>query len=65
MTELFPEISDQLRKDAETAWQLASSLPPLSATKFLEAFTAYNHTDEEQDYLRFYVNIEMEKKRDE
>lgn len=65
MTELFPNISTQLREAAEIAWRLASSLPPVSATKFLEAYTAYNHTEEEQDYLRFYFNIEMEKRENE
>ena len=60
MTELFPDISEQLRADAKIAWQLASSLPPASATKFLQAYTAYNHTEEEQDFLQFYFNIEME-----
>jgi hypothetical protein len=54
-----------LREAAEIAWRLASSLPPVSATKFLEAYTAYNHTEEEQDYLRFYFNIEMEKRENE
>lgn len=65
MIELFPDISEQLRADAEIAWRLASSLPPVSATKFLEAYTAYNHTEEEQDYLKFYFNIEMEKMENE
>lgn len=65
MTELFPNISAQLRESAEIAWRLASSLPPVQATKFLEAYTAYNHTEEEQDYLRFYFNIEMEKRENE
>lgn len=65
MIELFPNISAQLREAAEIAWRLASSLPPVSATKFLEAYTAYNHTEEEQDYLRFYFNIEMEKRENE
>lgn len=65
MIELFPNISTQLREDAEAAWRLASSLPPVQATKFLQAYTAYNHTEEEQDYLRFYFNIEMEKRENE
>lgn len=65
MIELFPNISTQLRESAEIAWRLASSLPPVQATKFLEAYTAYNHTEEEQDYLRFYFNIEMEKVENE
>lgn len=65
MTELFPNINEQLRSDAKIAWRLASSLPPVSATKFLEAYTAYNHTEEEQDFLKFYFNIEMEKIKNE
>lgn len=65
MIELFPNISMQLREAAEIAWRLASSLPPVQATKFLEAYTAYNHTEEEQDYLKFYFNIEMEKMENE
>lgn len=65
MIELFPNISTQLRESAEIAWRLASSLPPVQATKFLEVYTAYNHTEEEQDYLRFYFNIEMEKRENE
>ena len=65
MIELFPNISTQLRESAEIAWRLASSLPPVQATKFLEAYTTYNHTEEEQDYLRFYFNIEMEKRENE
>ena len=65
MIELFPNVSEQVRADAGIAWKLASSLPPVSATKFLEAFTAYNHTEEEQDFLKFYFNIEMEKMENE
>lgn len=62
MIELFPNVREDLRAEAETAWILASSLTPNRAVNFLEAYTAYNHTEEEQEYLRFYFNTRMESK---
>lgn len=59
MIELFANISDKLRQEASDVWQLASILSPERATRLLSEYTKA-HSEEEQDFLQFYFNLQME-----
>lgn len=63
MTEIFPDIDDILREEAAFAWTIAQSMAPEKAAEFLSAYTLFKHTPEQQEFLRFYFNVEMEKKQ--
>lgn len=65
MIEIFQNISDELKAEAETAWELAQTMNFIDAAKFLSAYTQFKHSAEEQDFLRFYFNLQMESKKDE
>ena len=59
MTELFTNINDRLRQEAEDVWNLASILSPERAARLLSEYTNA-HSEEEQDFLQFYFNLQME-----
>lgn len=59
MTELFPNINEKLRQEAADVWSLATALTPERAAKFLLEYTKA-HSEEEQDFLQFYFNLQME-----
>ncbi len=66
MTELFPNISEKVRTNAEIAWRLAQTFhSPLSMVQFLNDYTAAAPTEEEQEFLRFYFNLQLELLKDE
>ena len=71
MTELFPNISAEARKQAELAWVLACTCKnPVDAAKMLDAYTNYecSRSKEEglREFLNFYFNLKMEElKKDE
>jgi len=64
MTELYPNINDEIRSLAETAWTVAKvQKTPLDAAQFLDNVTKYygnKLTDEEVEFLQFYFDIQME-----
>ena len=61
MIELFPNVSEQVRADAEKAWRLAQTFHnPMNTVQFLSNYTKYAPTEEQQDFLRFYFNLQME-----
>ena len=64
MTELFPNISKEVKETAEIAWRLAiSQNNPASAAEFLNNITEYysrTYSEEEIEFLRFYFNMKME-----
>lgn len=64
MTEIYSNISDEVRHTAEAAWRVAMAEPnPIDAAKFLNSATEYyTHifTEEEVDFLRFYFRTQME-----
>lgn len=49
MTELFTNINDRLRQEAEDVWNLASILSPERAARLLSEYTKA-HSEEEQDF---------------
>lgn len=59
MTELFTNINDRLRQEAEDVWNLAIILSPERAARLLSEYTKA-HPEEEQDFLQFYFNLQME-----
>ena len=59
MTELFTNINNRLRQEAEDVWNLASILSPERAARLLSEYTKA-HSEEEQDFLQFYFNLQME-----
>ena len=66
MTELFPDISQKVRDNAEIAWRLAQTFHnPISAAKFLNDYTEAAPTDEEKDFLEFYFNLQLELMKNE
>lgn len=70
MTELFPNISSEARKQAELAWIIAQSCKnPIDAANMLDNFTNYysSISKEEgiQEFLQFYFNLKMEELKNE
>ena len=59
MIELFTNINDRLKQEAEDVWKLASILAPERAARLLSEYTQA-HSEEEQDFLQFYFNLQME-----
>lgn len=65
MTELFPNISDELKGIAETGWNIAINLNnPVKAAEFLDNLTNYYRammrSEEDIEFLQFYFNMKME-----
>lgn len=64
MTEIFADISDNVRKKADIIWRIAINQPsPAQAAKFLNDITEYYRTkwtEEEVDFLQFYFQTQME-----
>ena len=64
MTEIYSDISDEVRKTAESAWKVAMTQDnPIEVAKFLNNVTEYYRhlfTEEEVDFLRFYFRTQME-----
>lgn len=63
MTEIFQNISKELKEEVKTAWDLALTMNAADASNFLSAYTQFKHSAEEQDFLRFYFNLQMESKK--
>mgnify|MGYP006896848455 CR=1 FL=1 len=64
MTELFANISDDVRQKADIIWKITLAQPhPLLAAKFLNYVTEYYRhkwTEEEVEFLQFYIQTQME-----
>ena len=64
MTEIFTNISSNVKSTVEAAWNIAAAQKePAQAVEFLNNFTNYYshlYTDEEMDFIRFYFNMKME-----
>ena len=63
MTELFPDISQQMRDYAALVWEQAKQMSPEGATKLMNATTeAFDNEglENKADFLRFYFNLQME-----
>lgn len=61
MTELFPNISDNLRKCAEIVADLAFRQDsPAKAVKLMNQFTNACFSEEERNFCEFYFNMRME-----
>ena len=70
MTELFPNISQETRKQAELAWSIAKTCKnPMDAAEMLNSFTNYYSlvSKEEgiKEFLQFYFNLKMEELKNE
>ena len=64
MTEIFADISDDVKQKAEIMWKMALSQPnPVRAAELLNILTEYYRkrwTEEEVDFLQFYFQTQME-----
>lgn len=64
MTEIFADISDDVRGKADIIWKIAIAQEnPVVAAKFLNQITEYYRrrwTEEEIDFLQFYFQTQME-----
>ncbi len=64
MTEIFADISDDVKQKAEIMWKMALSQPnPVKAAELLNILTEYYRkrwTEEEVDFLQFYFQTQME-----
>lgn len=64
MTELFSNISNEVKNAADAAWDIAMSQKnPASAADFLNIVTEYYRkkwTEEEIEFLQFYFYTQME-----
>lgn len=69
MIELYSNISNKVKSLAETLWLIATSnSDPIRAAEFLSnAISYYEHilTEEEINFIRFYINIKLEMELDE
>lgn len=64
MTEIYANISEQVRELAKLAWKIAMMhTNPINSAKFLNTVTEYYRnilTDEEIEFLQFYFQTQME-----
>jgi len=64
MTELFTNVSEEVKDIAETAWNIAlAQSNPVKAAEFLNNVTNYYkniYTKEEIEFLQFYFNMKLE-----
>ena len=65
MIELFPNISDKLREDADAIWNIAlTKKSPEEMAETLNNFVNYtcSHSDElyVREFLNFYFTVKME-----
>lgn len=64
MTEIFPNVRDEVRKCGETAWKIAmAQITPDKAAQFLNTVIEYykhSYTEEEINFLHFYFQTQME-----
>lgn len=67
MEELFPNISEKTRKQAELAWILAKDSPAPIAGEMLSHFTDFYGTiaseEDATEFLRFYFNMKLEEEK--
>ena len=47
MTELFPNISEDLRQQAAVYWDFIRTQTPEVAVNLMQTYVAFNHTEEE------------------
>ena len=64
MTEIFEDISDEIKQLAEGAWAITLSQEnPIKAAEFLNSVTNYYTnilTEREMEFLQFYFQMKME-----
>ena len=64
MTEIYANISKEVRETAEMAWKLAIAQPnPMKAASFLNMIIEYYkniYTEDEVNFIQFYFNMKME-----
>ena len=65
MTEIFTNVSDEMKNIAEAAWIIAMHKSnPADAAQFLSDVIEYHRTllrpQEDIDFLTFYFNMKME-----
>jgi len=64
MIELYANVSDEVRNLAENIWNIAiANESPIEAAEFIStAIQYFEHqlTEEEIDFLRFYINMKLE-----
>lgn len=69
MIELYRNINEEVRKDAEVIWKMALSFKdPKESAKYLNDSVALyrnTHTEEEVDFLDFYFQMQMEMMKNE
>lgn len=70
MTELFPNISNEARKQAELAWNIAQHCKtPIDSAEMLNTFTNYYSSVSKEEgireFLQFYFHLKMEELKNE
>ena len=64
MTEIFEDISDEIKQLAEGAWAITlAQESPIKAAEFLNSVTNYYTnilTEREMEFLQFYFQMKME-----
>ena len=61
MIELFPDIPEQVRKNAEFMFEMALKQKNiLSTIKVLNEYTETCSSEEEKEFVEFYFNMRME-----
>ena len=61
MIELFPDIPEQVRKNAEFMFEMALRQKNiLSTIKVLNEYTEACSSEEEKEFVEFYFNMRME-----
>lgn len=64
MTEIFENISQEVRDLADATWRIAAAQDnPLKAAEFLNNTTEYLrnlYSEEEMAFLQFYFDLQME-----
>ena len=65
MTEVFTDISPEIKQIAETSWKIAiGQNNPMDGAKFLDNIVRYykalNYSEKDIDFLQFYFKMQME-----
>lgn len=65
MTELFSNISDELRQEAQLVWDFVQTQSPEVAINLINTYISFKHTEEEQEFLEFFFSVQLEKLKNE
>lgn len=64
MVEIFDNIGNDVKESVDFIWTTASQQDPIKASKFIDTCIKYletRYTEEEMEFVHFYLKLQMEK----